>query len=252
MQIRRDYCKFISFDLGGHVYNKGAPAVLTITQSWYHKRISREDAEKRLREMNTNSFLVRESTKESGKLVLSVINKDKLYHFIIERGVGSYQVQGTDQPFSSVVDLINYYKQHDLSESDTGEVVRLKSPCIFADASRLPGHTQLHTPPTPGPRPPPRSHRHLLASETTDSLHSTSHFKCSPLRNSVSTGNILESIASSSSSPSKKVLHRTHVCLFVPVTCGKSHACMVEDEQYQSQIANSHGHASGEVLPQRE
>ena len=85
---------------------------------------------KRLKEMDTDSFLVRESTQESGKLVLSITNKDKFYHFPIERGVGSYQVQGTDEPFSSMVELIDHYKQHGLPESDTGEVVLLKSPCI--------------------------------------------------------------------------------------------------------------------------
>ena len=116
---------------GGHVYNRGAPAVLTITQPWYHKRLSREDANKRLRAMDTsNSFLVRESTKESGKLVLSVKNFDRFYHFHIERGVGSYQIEGTDEPFSSVVELIDHYKQYGLPESDSGKVILLELPCV--------------------------------------------------------------------------------------------------------------------------
>ena len=85
--------------------------------------------------MNTNnSFLVRESTKESGKLVLSVKNCDELYHFHIERGVGSYQVEGTDEPFSSVVELVDHYKQFGLSESDSGKVILLESPCIHDDS----------------------------------------------------------------------------------------------------------------------
>ena len=119
--------KFVS---DGHVYNRGAPAVLTITQAWYHKRLSREDAEKRLREIDTSAFLVRESTKESGKLVLSIKNRGNFFHFPIERGVGSYQVEGTGEPFSSVVELIDHYKQFGLPESDSGEVILLESPCV--------------------------------------------------------------------------------------------------------------------------
>ena len=120
---------------GGHVYNRGAPAVLTITQPWYHKKLSREEANERLKAMDTNdSFLVRESTKESGKLVLSVKNCDEFYHFHIERGVGSYQVEGTDEPFSSVVELVDHYKQFGLPESDSGRVILLKSPCVHDDS----------------------------------------------------------------------------------------------------------------------
>jgi hypothetical protein len=86
--------------------------------------------------MDTNdSFLVRESTKESGKLVLSVKNCDEFYHFHIERGVGSYQIEGTDEPFSSLVELVDHYKQHGLPiESDSEKVIHLKSPCVRDDS----------------------------------------------------------------------------------------------------------------------
>ena len=86
--------------------------------------------------MDTNSFLVRESIQKSGRLVLSVKNGDKCYHFPIERGVGSYQIEGTDEPFPSVVELMDHYKQHGLPESDSGEVILLESPCV-CDASLL-------------------------------------------------------------------------------------------------------------------
>ena len=118
------------------MYNKGARAVLTINQPWYHKKLSREDAESKLGAMDTNSFLVRESAQEAGKLVLSTNSGGKFYHFPIERGVGSYQVEGTEEPFPSVVELIDYYRQHGLPESDSGDVVIFESPCI-CDASLL-------------------------------------------------------------------------------------------------------------------
>ena len=81
-------------------------------------------------ETNINSFLVRESTKESGKLVLSIKNRGNFFHFPIERGVGSYQVEGTCEPFLSVVELIDHYKQYGLPEFDSGKVILLESPCI--------------------------------------------------------------------------------------------------------------------------
>ena len=79
--------------------------------------------------MDINSFLVRESAREVGKLVLSIKSHDNFYHFPIERGIGSYQVEGTDELFASVIELIDHYKQHGL-ESDNGELLILDSPCI--------------------------------------------------------------------------------------------------------------------------
>lgn len=105
-----------------------------ITQPWYHKRLSRENAEERLGMTDTNCFLVRESAQEFGKLVLSIRNGDNFYHFPVEHGVGSYQIEGTDEPFSSVMDLIYHYQQYGLPESDTGEVVLLESPCVHGDS----------------------------------------------------------------------------------------------------------------------
>ena len=77
-----------------------------------------------------NSFLVRERTKESGKLVLSVKDCGMFYHFPIERGVGSYQVEGTCEPFASIVELVDHYKQNGLPESESGKVILLGSPCV--------------------------------------------------------------------------------------------------------------------------
>ena len=54
----------------------------------------------------------------SWKLVLSIKSGDSFYHFPIERGVGSYRVEGTEEPFPSLVELIDHYKQHGLPESD--------------------------------------------------------------------------------------------------------------------------------------
>ena len=117
---------------GGHIYNKGAYKVQSIIQPWFHRQLSREGAEKRLEEMDEDSFLVRESTTQFGRLILSVKNGRKFYHFFIDRGVGTYEVEGTGLPFSSPVELIDYYKKYGLPENDSGEVILLKLPCNFS------------------------------------------------------------------------------------------------------------------------
>ena len=68
---------------------------------------------------------------QCGRLILSVKNGRAFYHFFIDRGVGSYEVEGTNLPFSSPVELIDYYKKYGLPESDTGEIILLNLPCNF-------------------------------------------------------------------------------------------------------------------------
>ena len=226
---------FIWFE-GGHVYNQGAPVPLLIAQPWYHNKLSRKDAEEMLGKMDINSFLVRNSTTMSSgtgnfSLVLSVKNRDKLfYHFPIERGVGSYQVQGTNEPFSSVVELIDHYKQRGILESDSKEVVRLNSPCI-CDTSPLS---------TPAPNlHPPSKHLQIPYFDTAysrNSLHLiTDRFKSHPLRTSHSTGNLHEPADIPFSSPEQQGPHKTHAILLVS-DIGE-HPLLVESESCQSTIA---------------
>ena len=58
----------------------------SIDKPWYHGVLSQQEAEKRMAEMDMNTFLVRESVQDKGNLILSVKNGDKYYHFPIERG----------------------------------------------------------------------------------------------------------------------------------------------------------------------
>ena len=110
-----------------------------------------------------------------------------------------------------------------------------------------PGHAKLHASPTPGPRLPLRDY---LASENNDVLHLTAGYKHSLLRNSVSTGNLLESSCSSSSP--QQVPHKTHVCLFVPFS--GENPCVIEDEHQYRSLTSTQFTASNEVpaLPPRE
>ena len=189
-----------------------------------------------LEKMDIDSFLVRNSTTSAaGKfnLVLSVKNVDKpFYHFPIERGVGSYQIQGTNEPFSSVVELIDYYKQHGILESNSNEVVHLNSPCI-CDISPL--STQDHSLYYYDSPSKYLQFPNSDSENSKDSLHFiklAGGFKSYPLRTSYSTGNLLESTEIPFSSPEQQGPHKTHATILVS-DIGE-HPQLVEPESYQS------------------
>lgn len=197
-----------------------------------------------------DAFLVRNSTTSgSGKfnLVLSVRNREKqFYHFPIERGVGSYQIQGTNEPFSSVVELIDHYKQHGVLESDTKEVVRLNSPCIC----------DIPLPSAQGPSLYyyyPRKLLQISNSDTAyskDSLHLTrlaGGFKSYPLRTSYSTGNLLEPTDIPFSSPEQQGPHKTHATILVSDVGERPQ--LVESESCQCTTADG---VSASSYPPRE
>ena len=243
---------FITFQ-GGHVYNQGAPAPLLISQPWYHKQLSREDAEKMLVKMNIDSFLVRSSTTSgTGKfsLVLSVKYREKsFYHFPIERGIGSYQIQGTNDPFSSVVELIDHYKQHGILESDSKEMVHLNSPCI-CDISQLSAK---------GPRVYYHSPRKRLQISNSDTAYSKDSllltnldgsFKSYPLRTSYSTGDLLDATNIPCFSPEQQGPHKTHAILLVSNNGGRP--LLVESKSCESTLAQCATANEASAFPPRQ
>ena len=78
---------------GSSHYDTVLSQLVLTDKPWYHGVLSRQEAEKSIREMDVNSFLVRESVQDEGiNLILSVKNGDKCYHFPI---IGKYEIQGT-------------------------------------------------------------------------------------------------------------------------------------------------------------
>ena len=94
----------------------------SIDKPWYHGVLSQQEAEKRMAEMDMNTFLVRESVQDKGNLILSVKNGDKCYHFPIERGTENYEIQGIHMSIPSTQELVKYYMQKGLPESSGGGV----------------------------------------------------------------------------------------------------------------------------------
>lgn len=98
-------------------------------KSWYHGVLSQQEAEKRMGEMDMNSFLVRKNMQDLGNFILSVKNGDMCYHFPIDDGVGRYEIQGTHLPFPSVHMLVDYYIQNGVREIKSGKLIQLIMPC---------------------------------------------------------------------------------------------------------------------------
>lgn len=81
-------------------------------EPWYHGNISREEAEKRLREHGVEDglFLVRNSSHGVSSLAISVAHGEKILHHKLEVSTdGQYLFVGNTRKFPSLAALIDYY-----------------------------------------------------------------------------------------------------------------------------------------------
>ena len=112
-----------------------------VQHPWYHGDISWEDAEERLEAQDLDCFLVRKSQSEPGKYVLSVsyggVVKD--FGICIHKEDQCYEVEGAAEPFSSLEELVAFYKDHYL----TVDGVMLITPCPRPRLKPMP-HKQKH------------------------------------------------------------------------------------------------------------
>ena len=93
---------------------------------WYHGDISRKVAEERLIAEDSDCFLVRKSQSQEGKIVLSVYYREAIKHFIIHTGNECYEVDGSQNTFKSLQELVEYYQKNSLLAH---EEVLLVIPC---------------------------------------------------------------------------------------------------------------------------
>ena len=90
--------------------------------------MSRDLAERCLKEVSFDSFLVRESEKRVGEYSLSLKHKGIVKHFRIDVKRGSrirYELFGAQKSFPTLPDLIDYYSRHCITT--VGET--LTAPC---------------------------------------------------------------------------------------------------------------------------
>ena len=112
-----------------------------VHEPWYHGDISWEDAEERLEAQDSDCFLVRKSQSQPGEYVLSVsfgrVIKD--FGICIRKESQCYEVEGAEKQFSSLEELIFFYKDHYL----TVDGMMLTTPCPPPRLKPIP-HKQIH------------------------------------------------------------------------------------------------------------
>ncbi|XP_031636726.1 tyrosine-protein kinase Shark isoform X2 [Contarinia nasturtii] len=89
---------------------------------WYHRSLTREDAEDLLKESGSDGvFLVRDSKTSPGDYVLSVLHEDEVYHYQIRRhGEDAFFSIDDQTPVHGLDSLIEHYR-----ESSDGLVTQL-------------------------------------------------------------------------------------------------------------------------------
>ncbi|CAF5159742.1 unnamed protein product, partial [Rotaria magnacalcarata] len=93
--------------------------------SWFFEELSRDEAISTLQNQPDGTFLVRPSSTIKGDLVLCVKEGSKVSHYIInvcqENSTSIYKIG--DKTFSSMKDLLNFYKQRLLDISPLVRIV---------------------------------------------------------------------------------------------------------------------------------
>ncbi|XP_014047861.1 GRB2-related adapter protein [Salmo salar] len=146
---------------------------------WFAGRVSRQQAEQRLRWEERGVFLVRESESSPGEFSVSVSYGDMVEHFLVLEGLGQYCVW--EETFTSLNRLVDFYRSHSIAQERT---VYLTEPPDTPLHTHTPAHPLTHTAvhlqdPNPNPYTPLRTHTHTanpyLAEHPTHTSHPHTH-----------------------------------------------------------------------------
>eukprot|EP01137_Pigoraptor_chileana_P004641 Opistho-2@46561 len=99
------------------------------TERWFHGGISGKEAERLLKENGLDgSFLVRASQSKPGDYSFSVrVSKDRISHVIIRNRNGKLDVGGKET-FTSLADLVAYFRDNPMLDNGTSSFLELKHP----------------------------------------------------------------------------------------------------------------------------
>ncbi len=100
-----------------NIYTKGL--LVDSDKEWYHGELTREQAEKTLRDNGSDCFLIRES---KGSLVLSLINNGRIQHIKITNKLGWYSLDGFAENFEELNELVDYVSTH---------MITVPIPCVI-------------------------------------------------------------------------------------------------------------------------
>uniref|UniRef100_A0A665UJS9 GRB2 related adaptor protein b n=1 Tax=Echeneis naucrates TaxID=173247 RepID=A0A665UJS9_ECHNA len=120
-----------------------------LPHTWFAGRVSRLEAEQRLRWKDTGVFLVRESESAPGEFSVSVSYGDRVEHFRVLEGGGQYCIW--DELFCSLNRLVDFYRTHSILSS------------VFVQKPRLAHALCDYT-------PPQTAHLHFLRGDLIDLL----------------------------------------------------------------------------------
>jgi len=101
--------------------------------SWYFGLVSRKESQEKLLHTKHGTFLVRDSTTCPGDYVLSVSENSKVSHYIINKHQNSLKIG--DQIFSSMPELLEFYKVHYLDTTTLIEPVMQAQPITVTPTS---------------------------------------------------------------------------------------------------------------------
>ncbi|KAL7060367.1 hypothetical protein AAHC03_09746 [Spirometra sp. Aus1] len=102
--------------------------IICESSRWFHGHLTAKEAQNLLLEKGKNgSFLVRESVRQPGSYVLSVVTGDCVSHILICRKPNAKFDIGGGPEFSSLGQLIDYYSQSPMMDK-SGGLVCLKQP----------------------------------------------------------------------------------------------------------------------------
>ncbi|XP_071479401.1 uncharacterized protein [Diadema antillarum] len=85
------------------------------SQSWYHGKLSRSDAEKKLKSCREGSYLVRQSESAARDYSLSLKSAKGFMHMKIVYKEEGFILGEFSKPFPSIMDMIGYYTHHKLN-----------------------------------------------------------------------------------------------------------------------------------------
>ncbi|EGD76245.1 tyrosine-protein phosphatase corkscrew [Salpingoeca rosetta] len=97
------------------------------SERWFHGNLSSRESEEALMQRGQDgSYLVRTSSSQPGRYVLTVRVKNEVTHIMIRAGRGVYDLGGGQQ-FCDLASLIEHYKKHPIIEANS-RVVKLVYP----------------------------------------------------------------------------------------------------------------------------
>lgn len=104
-----------------------------VNEVWYHGNMTSDSACKALRITSDGTFLVRNSSRYRGMYVLSVKKGQSVEEFYIvvtsySTGNVKYEIQGTNNPFNSLQELVYVYMTYGHPISTDGEVLKQPYP----------------------------------------------------------------------------------------------------------------------------